>query len=36
LSRIRSNARRSAEPYDVSQIAPQVMRVYEEVLGCRQ
>jgi len=36
LSRIRSNARRSAEPYDVSQIAPQVMRVYEEVLGCRE
>lgn len=36
LSRIRSNARRSAEPYDVSRIAPQVMRVYEEVLGCRK
>lgn len=36
LSRIRSNARGSAEPYDVGQIAPQVMRVYEEVLGCRE
>ena len=36
LSRLRSNARRSAEPYDVNQIAPQVMRVYEEVLGCRE
>jgi glycosyltransferase involved in cell wall biosynthesis len=36
LSRIRGNARISAEPYDVSQIAPQVMRVYEEVLECRK
>lgn len=36
LLRIRSNARRSAESYDVNRIAPQVMRVYEEVLGCRE
>jgi len=32
---IRENARRSAEPYDVSTIAPEVMSVYEEVLGCQ-
>lgn len=34
-SSIRENARRSAEPYDVSRIAPQVMGVYEEVLRGR-
>jgi glycosyltransferase involved in cell wall biosynthesis len=30
---LQENARRSAEPYDVSQIAPQVLAVYEEVLS---
>jgi glycosyltransferase involved in cell wall biosynthesis len=34
-SSLRENARRSAEPYDVSRIAPQVMAVYEEVLSGR-
>jgi glycosyltransferase involved in cell wall biosynthesis len=32
-SSLRENARMSAEPFDVDYIAPQVMRVYEEVLG---
>jgi glycosyltransferase involved in cell wall biosynthesis len=34
-SSLRENARRSAEPYDVSRIAPQVLAVYEEVLNSR-
>jgi glycosyltransferase involved in cell wall biosynthesis len=33
LSRIRASARESAEAYDVEEIAPQVMRVYQEVLS---
>ena len=36
LRELRDNARRSVEPYDVSAVAPQVMRVYEEVLKCRK
>jgi len=32
---IQKNARRSAEPFDVNYIAPQVMGVYEEVLSSR-
>ncbi len=32
---IQKDARRSAEPFDVNQIARQVMRVYEEVLNSR-
>jgi glycosyltransferase involved in cell wall biosynthesis len=35
LSRIRGNARKSVEAYDVNEIAPQIMRVYEEALSCR-
>jgi glycosyltransferase involved in cell wall biosynthesis len=35
LSRLRGNARKSVEAYDVNEIAPQIMRVYEEVLSCR-
>lgn len=35
LSRIRASARESVEAYDVHVIAPQVMRVYEEVLSRR-
>jgi len=33
---MRENARRSAEPYDVDRVAPEVMRVYEEVLRCQR
>jgi glycosyltransferase involved in cell wall biosynthesis len=36
LSRIRGQARRSVEPYDVNQVAPQVMGVYEDVLGWKK
>ena len=36
LRKLRDNARRSVEPYDVSAVAPQVMRVYEEVVNCRK
>ena len=32
LSKIRDNARKSVEPYDVNRVAPQVMGVYEDVL----
>jgi glycosyltransferase involved in cell wall biosynthesis len=35
-SRIRGRARRSVEPYDVNQVAPQVMDVYEDVLGWKK
>jgi glycosyltransferase involved in cell wall biosynthesis len=35
LSRLRGNARKGVEAYDVNEIAPQVMRVYEDVLSCR-
>lgn len=35
LSRVRASARESVEAYDVHVIAPQVMRVYEEVLSRR-
>jgi glycosyltransferase involved in cell wall biosynthesis len=35
LRELRENARVSVEPYDVDAVAPQVMRVYEEVLECR-
>jgi glycosyltransferase involved in cell wall biosynthesis len=33
---IQENALRSVESYDVNCVAPQVMRLYEEVLGCRE
>jgi glycosyltransferase involved in cell wall biosynthesis len=36
LSRIRGQARRSVEPYDVDRVAPQVMGVYEDVLGWKR
>jgi glycosyltransferase involved in cell wall biosynthesis len=36
LSRVRGQARRSVEPYDVNQVAPQVMDVYEDVLGWKK
>jgi glycosyltransferase involved in cell wall biosynthesis len=36
LSKIRADARQSVEPYDVNQIAPQVMSVYEDVVGRRK
>lgn len=35
LSRVRASARESVEAYGVQEIAPQVMRVYEEVLSRR-
>ena len=35
LSKIRANARKSVESYDVNKVAPQIMSVYEEVLACR-
>ncbi len=36
LSRIRGQARRSVESYDVNRVAPQVMGVYEDVLGWKK
>ena len=36
LRELRDNARHSVEPYDVGAVAPQVMRVYEEVVKCRK
>jgi glycosyltransferase involved in cell wall biosynthesis len=35
LSRIRGKARNSVKAYDVNEVAPQIMQVYEEVLSCR-
>ncbi len=35
LLNTRGNARKSVEAYDVNEIAPQIMRLYEEVLSCR-
>lgn len=35
LSKIRANARKSVESYNVNKVAPQIMSVYEEVLACR-
>jgi glycosyltransferase involved in cell wall biosynthesis len=36
LRELRGNARPSVEPYDVNAVAPQIMRVYEDVLECRR
>jgi hypothetical protein len=36
LNKVRVNARRGVEPYGVNHIAPQVMGVYEDVVGRRK